>query len=216
MTQAWKNTGSEEPTSSTGGADRFADHTAGIYTAVTHYYAATDPSSGASWGADELGIIWIDSTNEIDAAGDDLGPVVKRWVMATDAPTYGWRTLGARSYVALEPNVVALDLSNQSTTGFADLDLNAETSSLAISALVQVQCEDSGTTSASVFASLRKNGTTTDANVRKVYPQVTDIPVTCMFLVELDASQVCEYAINASGASAMDLRIDVLGYYERA
>ncbi len=72
MVQAWKTSSDPEPTGSTGGADRFADHTAGINTAVTHYYGTTDPSSGASWAAPELGIIWYDSNNALGAGGDDL------------------------------------------------------------------------------------------------------------------------------------------------
>ena len=216
MVQLWNTSANPVPTGSTGGADRFADHTSGINTVATHYYGTADPSSGASWGADELGVIWFDSNNAIGAGGDGLGLVVKRWEVATDAPTYGWRTLGARIWTALEPNVNVLTLANQSTTAFTDLDLTSDTSAQAIAVLLMVEVEDSGTIDNAVYAELRKNGTTTDAQERRVHVQVTDIPNTCMMLVECDAAQTIEWAINASAATTFDLRIDVLGYYERA
>lgn len=216
MVQKWKNTGHAEPTGSTAGADRFVDHTDGINTVATCYYGTTDPSSGMSWGVAEAGTLWLDATNEIDAAGDDTGPVLKRWSVLTSAPTYGWRTLGGRGYVALEPNVNKLALANQSTTAFTDCDVNSDVGDLAISVLLQVEVEDSGTPAAAVYAELRKNGTTTDARSRRVYPQVTDIPNMRQVMVELDDAQTFEYAINASGATTFDLRVDILGYFERA
>ncbi len=214
MTQKWNTRAYAIPTGSTLFSDRATDHTDGISTALTRFYGASDPSSGEGWGADELGYTWVDSTNSVEGSGDDLGAVVKVWMVLTDAPTYGWRTRNAWAYIALEPNVNALNLSDQGTTGFTDLDLNAETSDRAVAALLQVEVQDDGTPSASVYAELRKNGTTTDVRSRRIYPQVTDIPVMQQFVVELDSAQVCEYAINAG--TQFDLRVDVLGYYERA
>jgi len=214
MSQAWDTSGDPIPVAGDDVSDYIADLSAGIDAARTHYYGTSDPSSGASWGADQLGVIWFDSNNAL-GAGDELGLVVKRWEITAAGPTYGWRTISARFYVALEPNVNALELTDQSTTAYTDLDLTSVTSSTAIAALVQIEVQDSGTPAAGVYASVRKKGTTTDANSRKVYPQVADIPITGTFLVELDAAQAMQYDINASGATTFDLRIDVLGYYER-
>ena len=191
-------------------------HIQGADTACSHFYGTTDPSSGASWGADQLGYIWTDSNNAL-GAGDGLGVVTRRWEITAAGPTYGWREIaGARVYIPLEPNVNGLTLADQSTTAFTDLDLQAETSVKAVAALLMVEVEDSGTPASGVYASVRKNGTTTDDRTRRVHPQVADIPATGMYVVELDATQKCEYDINASGAGTFDLRITVLGYYERA
>jgi len=216
VVQLWHTSALEKPVAGDNVSDWLSELLDGIDTGITHYYGTADPSSFASWAADELGSLWFDSNTAIGAGGDELGIVVKRWEVLTDAPTYGWRTLGARLYTALEPNVNALTLANQSTTAFTDLDLTGDTSAQAVAVLLMVEVEDSGTIDNAVYAELRKNGTTTDAQERRVHVQVTDIPNTCMMLVECDAAQTIEWAINASAATTFDLRIDVLGYYERA
>jgi len=216
MTQKWDTTSYAIPTSATAYNESAGDLIDGVDTARTRYYGTADPSSGASWDADQLGVEWVDSTNEIGGAGDDLGAVVKVWSVLTDAPTYGWLTRNARAYIALEPNVNALDLSAQSTAAFADLDLTGDTSGRAIAVLIQVDIEDSGSPAAAVNAEFRKNGTTTDARERRIYPQAAGVPNMTQMIVELDVNQTLEYALNASGAGTMELRIDVLGYFERA
>ncbi len=216
MTQKWNTTANPEPTSATYYNEAGVDLIDGVNTAITRFYGTADPSSGASWGADEVGTTWLDSTNATAGAGDDLGVVVKVWSVLTAAPTYGWRTRNARAYIALEPNVNVLADTDESTAAFADLVLTGDTSTRAVAALIQVEVEDSGTPAAGVYAEFRKNGTTTDARSRRIYPQVTDIPVMQQFIVELDVAQTLEYALNASGAGSMDIRVDVLGYFERA
>jgi len=216
MTALWNTSGEVKPTTATVYPTFGSRIINGVDTAVTRYYGSSDPSSGASWGASEVGVEWVDSTNEINGAGDDLGAVVKVWCVLTTAPTYGWLTRNLRAYIPEEPNSNVLNLANQSTTAFTDLDLNTATDGRAIAVRLLVTIEDSGTPAAAVFADFRKNGTTTDARARRVYPQVTDIPVCQIIEVELDSTQIMEYAIDASGASAFDLRIDLLGYYTRA
>ena len=216
MTQEWNTSTYDLPVPGDGVDGYLADLKRGVNTGTTHYYGTADPSSGASWGAAQLGVIWFDSGNALLGAGDGLGLTVKRWEITAAGPTYGWRTISARFYTALEPNVLALNLADQSTTAFTDLDLTASTSSVAIAVLLQVEVQDSGTPAAGVYAELRYNGTTTDARSRRIYPQVANIPVMQQFVVECDPGQTIEYAINASGAGTFDLRIDVLGYFERA
>ena len=185
-------------------------------TARTRYYGTADPSSGASWGSYQLGGEWIDSTNNIAGAGDDIGAVVKVWSVLTAAPTYGWLTRYARAYIALEPNVNSLSLSAQSTAAFADLDLTGDTSGRAVAVLIQVEVEDSGTPASGVYAEFRNNGTSTDARERRIYPQAAGVPNMIQMIVVVDVNQTLDYALNASGSGTMDLRVDVLGYYERA
>ena len=214
MTQKWNTAPYAYPTVSTVYGDHLIDLDDGVDTAITHYYGTADPSSGASWGADEVGALWYDSTNSVEAAGDDLGLVVKRWEVLTDGPTYGWRTLGVRSYVALEPNTNKLNLSNQTNVSATDCDVTADTSSRAVAALLQVEVADHVPASG-VYAAFRKNGTTTDAQARRVYPQVADLPTCQQVVVELDSGQIFEYSIAAGAGSTFDLRVDVLGYWER-
>jgi hypothetical protein len=214
MAQDWDTSGAAEPGTGTNAGAALLDLIDGVNAARTCYYGTTDPSSGASWGADQLGTIWIDSTNSIEAAGDDLYPVIKIWSVLTDTPTYGWRTLGARRYIAVEPNTNSLDLSNSTDVAFTELDVSGDSSAQAIAVLLQVTATEDAP-GASYYASFRKSGTTGDAQERRVYPQVAGIPVCQQILVEVDAG-VLEYAIAASGADTFDLRIDLLGYYERA
>ncbi len=214
MTQKWDTSTYPKPGVGTVGGDHLIDLDDGVDTAVTHYYGSTDPSSGASWGAAQLGILWFDSTNSVEAGGDDLGLVVKRWEVLTDTPTYGWRTLNLRSYTPLEPNVNKLNLADQGDVAFTDCDLTTETSARAVAALLMVTVEDSAP-GAAVYVAVRKNGQEADAQTRRVYPQVAGIFNSAMIVVELDAGQVYEYSIEASGADTFNLRIDVLGYWER-
>lgn len=214
MVAKWGTTGDPEAATGNTGAVALPRLINGINTAASLYYGDTDPDDG-SWGADELGRLWLDSSNEIDGSGDDLGPVLKRWSMLTAAPTYGWRTVNLRSIVEVSPNVNKLNLSGQSTTGFTDCDVTAETSALAVRVLIGVEVLDTGTPGASVNAEFRKNGVTTDAQEPVIYPQAASVPNYQTFWVELDNAQVFEYAINASGAGTFDLRVDILAYEER-
>lgn len=214
MVQKWNTAAYPVPTSSTLVGAHLIDCDEGIETAITHYYGTTDPSTGASWGADEIGTLWYDSTNVIDAGGDDLGLTVKRWEKLTTDPTYGWRTLYTRAYVAVEPNTNKLNLSNQTNVSATDCDLTSDTSARAVAALLQVQVADH-TPASGVYAAFRKNGTTTDAQERRVYPQVADLPTCQQVMVELDSGQIFEYSIAAGAGSTFDLRVDVLGYWER-
>lgn len=214
MAQDWGTSGAPEPTTGTGAGAALLDLIDGVNAARTCYYGTTDPSSGASWGAGELGTIWIYSANAIGAGGDDLGCEIRVWSVLTATPTYGWRTLGLRKYIPVEPNVNVLDLSDQTDVAFTDLDISGDSSTRAVAAVLQVTALEDAP-GASYYASFRKNGTTTDARERRVWPQVASIPVCQVIVVELDAG-VLEYAIAASGADTFDLRIDLLGYFERA
>jgi hypothetical protein len=215
MTQKWRNSGYAAPDADTVATDAVLDVKDGVDSAVTHYYGTTDPSSGASWGADQMGILWYDSNNVMSAGGDDLGLVVKRWEKLTTDPTYGWRTLYVRIFVPLAANTNKLNLADQGDVGFTDCDLTLDTSTRAVAALLMVTVEDSAP-GAAYYAAFRKNGVTTDAQTVRVYPQVAGIYNSAMIAVELDSGQIFEYSIEASGADTFNLRVDVIGYWERA
>jgi hypothetical protein len=213
MVQQWKTSGNTKPIGGTGFGAAGAVWGNGIDTAVTHYYGTTDPSLGNSWGEAELGVLWFDSFNVLGNGGDDLGLVVKRWEKLDAVPTYGWRTLGIRSYTALEPNTNVLDLVGLGDVAFTGCAVQAQTSVRAVAALLLVTVEDSAP-GTDVYAAFRRPGTV-EVRDRRVYPQAAGIPSAALVLVELDQAQTFEYAVEASGADTFDLRVDILGYQER-
>jgi hypothetical protein len=185
----------------------------GVETSLTLNAGDSDPSSGGTWAADQVGTVWFDTTNEVDAAGDDLGGTLKRWETIGATPTYGWRTLYLRNYV---PST-ATNILNVSATSadWTDVDVGGATTSdraLAVHLTVEAQESNPG---AGVFIEFRKNGVTTDSRTTRVYPQVSGISVQSQIKVELDTSHVFEYAIRASGTTSANLRIELIGYEER-
>ena len=190
----------------------YVDYNSGIETAMTDHYGTSDPLFS---GSADLGKRWRDAGNDPGNGGDNLGSLLMMWSVLTSAPTFGLRDITPRIYIPLEPNVVALDDAAQSTTAFGDLDLTSFTSARAIAVRLMVTAEDSGTPGDTVYAGFRKNGTTTDSRERRVHPQAAAKRASVIVEVELDSAQILEYEIAASGAGTFDLRIDVLGYYER-
>lgn len=217
MTQKWDTT--TYPKSAVGDDvdDLFARLIDGIDTAITHYYGTADPSTG-SWGAAQLGAIWIESDNAIGGSGDDEGAVWKIWSILDSTPTYGWREISVRAIFDESPNTNKLNLASQSTTAFTNCDVSGDLGSYgerAQAVYLAVQVEDSGTPSSSVYASFRPDGVTTDAQEQRVYPQAAGVPVTAFLRVPLGTGGIFEYDINASGAGTFGLRVDILGWEER-
>lgn len=67
----------------------------GINTALADYCGSTDPSTGESWGADQVGRKWCDDTTPANLK-------FYRWCQLTSAPTYGWRELKVRKAIDVE------------------------------------------------------------------------------------------------------------------
>ena len=63
----------------------------GLLTALSGFVSTSDPSTGASpsWGADEVGRIWVDT----GVSGSTNNPIAWRWEKLSAMPTYGWRRL---------------------------------------------------------------------------------------------------------------------------
>jgi len=187
----------------------------GVEDAATHFAGTTDPSSGGTWGASRVGSTWDDTTNRLDGAGDDLGSTWKRFESTTATPTYGWRTLNLRNYAATSPNTAILTISASSKRAWTDLDVSGATTSiraLSINLFVEVQESNPG---GGVFFALRKNGVTTDANERRIYPQVSSVTAGGMYTVELDANQIFEYRMVPSGNTSANVELALCGYTER-
>jgi hypothetical protein len=67
---------------------------------------------------------------------------------------------------------------------------------------------------AGVHMAFRKNGVTTDSLTRRIYPQVAAISAQQQIKVELDSSQICEWAITC--AATFTYELGILQYEERA
>jgi hypothetical protein len=221
VTEKWDSPGGDKAAITNDVDDLLGRLIDGIDTAITSYYGGTDPSAGGgagAWGATQLGSEWLDDTNAI-GAGDGRGAQRKIWSKLAATPTYGLRTIDVRSINEKSPNVNKLALTSQSTTAFTDCDVSAQLGSYgarALAVLVMVEVEESTTPGSGVYAEFRADGVTTDAQEIRVYPQVAGIPFAAFLRIPLGPNGVFEYAINASGAGTFDLRVDILGWEERA
>lgn len=110
---------------------------AGVNTIATHFYGSTDPSSGASpsWGASEVGRVWLDGTNT-------AYPAHKVWQQLTaSGPTYGWRTMRLQKIKRFEPDDLTLSPSSPASAdvSWTGLDLATPLNSLQDSGQVEGQ-----------------------------------------------------------------------------
>lgn len=96
----------------------------GVEAALSTYYGASDPSSGAlpsAWaGAGECGREWYDCGVDGTAAN----PVKKLWCQLTAGPTYGWRKLGQKKTKYLDAPVAVAGI-NALSGGSADIAIAA-------------------------------------------------------------------------------------------
>ena len=122
-TQGWDRPNASKPeigqTTPQTNAEAMGYAKAGINAAATWFYGATDPSTGESWGADQVGYNWL--------VGTDAGNLTwRRWCRLTTGPTYGWRDMRVRK--VLQPSEpVAVDFSGASPaaadTGWTEVNL---------------------------------------------------------------------------------------------
>lgn len=220
MTSKWNTSGNAVPTGNTVPSDRFAGHKDGIDTAATHFAGTSDPSSGAptTWGAAEIGSLWFDRTNERYGGGDDIGSLTKIWERG-GASSYGWRTIGATSWTAVNDPTNVLDSDNLTAVlDWRDLDLTVATSSYAIRVLLNVEVIDADGADATTLVAFRPNGeSTATTQAMRVYPQVATIPTMAQVWMDVDAGQVLEYTVAPSSptGTGLDLKLDVAAYHER-
>jgi len=203
----------------------------GFDTALTHHSGTTDPSSGASWGSAQVGTIWKDTT-------DAQNPVWKQWQQtATSGPAYGWRTLRLRKrHMLTAPVAVTLADATPITADvltFVDKDLTTELDTvqdnddcLVIAVKLRVRVREAGTVKAATAVQIvdsgaagtigglhfREKGTTVEQSIS---PQVSGMPVEKDLWIELDASEILQYAAVVGSASpSLAYEIKLVGYEE--
>ena len=212
MTQKWNVT--SYPKAAVGDAydDVATRLIRGVDTAATHYAGTAEPSGG-TWDADAVGTLQMRTAN-MTGAGDGLGPEFYQFIKTHSAtPTYAWEQMRLRGYIPLSAATLALTVTNQTNVSFVDLDLGGTTSSdRAVAVLAQVEVNGKAP-GAGVYIEFRKNGVTADSLSKRAYPQVADITSQYQFEIEVDGSQVIEYAVV--GGTTIAARLDIVGYYER-
>jgi len=202
----------------------------GFRDAITRYSGTADPSSGAGWGAAEVGAIWIDIT-------DAQNPVTKQWQQLTGTPTYGWRTLRLRKrHMLTAPVAITLADATPITADvltFTDKDVSTELDTvtdddamLVVAVCLRVRVRENGTVKAAAAADIgdsgadgtigglhfREKGTTVE---QCVSPQVSGMPVEKTLWIELDASEIFQYAAVVGSASpSLAYDIQLIGYEE--
>lgn len=210
-TQGWDRPNASKPeigqTTPQTGASAFGYAKDGINAAATWFFGATDPSTGESWGADQVGYNWLNGT--------DAGNLVwNRWCRLTTGPTYGWRTMRVRKI--LQPSEpVAVDFSGASPaaadTGWTEVNLATLLDSDVqdagqvgvtvqdVTLFVTLTPDASETIGASnCFIEFRRDGGTLAC--AKLKAQVATFPVCGVVKVPL-ASEKFEYRVVVGGGA---------------
>jgi len=220
MTQEWRNTSFPVPTASDDFCDRLTDIQSGIESAVTLNAGSADPSTGGSWGANQVGAMWVDTTTA-------LKPLFSRWELLTGS-TYGWRVLclhykkrvvtpsaitfsPASPYTA-DQAVTDIDLTTLlDAAGFQDNDDKVVTA-----VKIRVTVVDTGTlgtgTSNATWVAFNQKGST---DQQYLYCQVSGVVNAGTMWVGLDSSEVLQFSTQVANTSpSMTVTADVIAFEE--
>ena len=117
------------------------------------------------------------------------------------------------NYVPLT-EVQVLDLSGQGNVNWTDLDLTAHTSAHAIAVMLTLWFTDSGSATADVYGQTRgKGGTNAQVIDRGCY--INSLWNLLSGICAVDADQILQYEIKASGGNTASFRIWLFGYFEK-
>lgn len=199
---------------------------AGLRTIETCYSGTVDPSTGHSWGADQVGLVWKKTTNP-------YSPQWNEWAKTgPGGGDYGWRVLAFRKIRRLVTAATVATVSPSPASGDVaaePLDLAAlldtvqdsgQTYSLVSEAILRVRVmagvdEDLGADDG--YVELRANGG--DTAVARVYAprdggkggRWEEKEIT----VPLDADEIAEFRVKVgSGTVAFEWAIDLVGFQE--
>lgn len=195
----------------------------GFSTALSDFAGSSDPSTGAGWGASQVGYKWLDTTSA-------QNPVLKRWQQLTTAPTYGWRTLRLFKWHLLSAPVAvtlataspaAADVTWTDEDFTTDLDTVTDNDDMAVAAVMlrcmvretgTIRTTASGTTSSYGGIEWRKKG---DTVAQHVYAQVASVPNEATLIVGLDSSEIAQYQLTVGSASPnLEFTVEIVAYLE--
>lgn len=179
----------------------------GLNAATSMYAGSVDPSSGAGWGADQVGRRWLDTS-------DEYNPVLKEWNRYdTGGTDYAWRPVNLRRVFVPEPEAtVTMPWSSPAAAdaGWSTLSLatligtkqNATfQSSKAVEVVLEVELTPGASETlgaANCYLAFRKKGGTGD---RRVYAQVAGRPTRAEITVPLDSAEDLETKIVVGGGT---------------
>lgn len=221
MTSKHNTTGHPVPDYTSQDWDVFAGYMQdGLDTALTHFYGASDPSSGAPtpWGAAELGTVWTQ-----DPGGGSYTTVDWIWAELT-AGNYGWRRRRIPKLIWLDTPVEAVAAASATEAAYGDVSLAAALSasvqdsgqSLPLVGLVCLRVVITPTAAVAAgdhcYMKFRKKGTTNEFKCKGI---VNGVPSTYQIWVGLDTSEVMQvgYETNAA-ASGFDFTCHIVGAIE--
>ena len=200
MAQDWDTSGAPKPTSGVDNADTWmAAVLDGVDAAITQSSGTGDPSSGAGWGAAQVGRPWYDIT-------DPYNPVLKVWTRYNTGGTdYGWLPAKYhRVHLTDSDPAVTMPFSSPAAADVAWTTLSLATLigthqdatfQLAKAVLVELYvvvtagASEVLTNAAKGYIAFRKKGSTQE---HRVYAQVAGRPVTALVRVPVDSAEDLE------------------------
>lgn len=224
MAGGWDSNGYDLPVSGVDDADTFmAKVVDGIAAALSCYFGAADPSSGASWGADQVGRRWrkegADAYNHVeyvwtrfDAGGTD----------------FGWKANEGRGELWDDDAPATVTLPSPgtpfTTSSSGTLDLSAEIAALQGTTFdnvdpaevsLEVTVTEAGTVgAANAYVTFGKPGASSMA--RKVKAQVSGIPVVQEIRVPCSTSGTLDLVwVVGTGSPSLAVVVKLLAVHER-
>lgn len=209
MAQAWDTAADPQPTSGVDDADTWmAAVLDGVNAATTRYSGTSDPSSGAGWGATQVGREWLDIT-------DPYNPILKEWVRHNTGGTdYSWRKVRYhRVHLTTTDPAVTMPFSTPAAADVAWSTLSLATligtyqdatyqlaKAVAVELYVKVTAGASETLTDATkgYLAFRKKGSTQE---HAVFAQVAGRPVTALVRVPVDSSEELETKVVVGGGT---------------
>jgi len=209
VAQAWDTVADPKPTSGVDNADTWmAALLDGVDAAASRYSGTSDPSSGASWGAAQVGRQWHDTT-------DPYNPVDKEWDrFDTGGTDYGWRTdTRVRVYRTTTDPAVTMPFASPAAADVAWTTLSLATligtyqdatfqtskaKAVELYVVLTAGASETLTDATKGYLAFRKKGSTQE---HAVFAQVAGRPTTAIVRVPVDSSEELETKIVVGGGT---------------
>lgn len=125
---------------------------------------------------------------------------------------------GRHRTVMLDTRHSILALTNTSDTGWVDIDVSslmpATIPDDTIELILFAEIRDTGSAATDCSVSFRKNGTTSTA-LKANGSHINDVYGSAQGLVAIDADDILEYNVDATGVNTADVNVYIVGYIEQ-
>lgn len=226
MVSAWDTTAKPKPVLNVENIDTWQERQSeGIDTAITRYFGTADPSSGASWGANQRGAQWYDAS--VSGVYDEYNPRLKEWVRHnTGASDYAWRPVRTRrefwpdnpptiTMPWATPQVVDQTWATLSLATLINSHQDATFQKALVSEVeIEVTLTEAGTvTPTTAYLELRKKGAASMA--RRVKCQVSTMPMVETIRLPVDTAEDLEVQLKVgTGAPSLAFVLKLVGLAE--